>query len=152
MNLSYRKGVGIFLLNKKKDVWVGKRIDNKNNFWQLPQGGVEENESYEVAMLRELKEEIGTNNVKILGSNKGFLRYTIPDSLIAKIWDGKFKGQSQKWFVCEFLDEDSKINLNFHKPEFCEWRWIKPELLTKVVIPFKKKLYEEILKAFKDYY
>ena len=152
MNLGYRKGVGVFLLNKSKQVWVGKRLDVKNNFWQMPQGGIDTGESEKEAMMRELLEEIGTNNIKIIGISKNWLSYDIPTELVGKIWKGRYLGQSQKWFVCEFLDEDSKINLNFHKPEFCEWRWIKPELLTKVVIPFKKKLYEEILKAFKDYY
>ncbi len=152
MTLLYRKGVGIFLLNKEKNVWVGKRLDNKNEFWQMPQGGVEKNESYKEAMLRELKEEIGTNNVKILGVNNGYLRYTIPKKISENIWDGKFKGQSQKWFVCEYLDSDAKINLNAYKPEFSEWKWVSPILITKLAVPFKKKLYKNILKIFREYY
>ncbi len=152
MNLNYRKGVGIFLLNKKKHVWVGRRLDVKSNFWQLPQGGIDSGETEKEAMMRELLEEIGTNNVKILGISQDWLHYDLPKNLVGKIWQGRYIGQSQKWFACEFKGDENEINLNFCTPEFADWKWIKPQSLTKYVIPFKRELYKKILEIFKDLY
>lgn len=152
MNLDYRKGVGIFLLNKNKQVWVGKRLDVKNNFWQMPQGGIDSGESEKEAMMRELLEEIGTNNIKIIGTSKEWLSYNIPKELVKKIWKGRYLGQSQKWFACRFVGKENEINLNTRNPEFTDWKWIKPQLLMKSVIPFKRELYKKILEIFKDLY
>lgn len=152
MNLPYRRGVGIFLLNKKKKLWVGRRLDIKNNFWQMPQGGIDENESETSAMLRELKEEIGSNNIKILMKSSELLKYDLPKSLIKNVWRGRFKGQVQRWFACEFMGDDDEININFHKPEFSDWKWIDPKTVCQLAVPFKKDMYYEIIKEFGEFY
>ena len=149
----YRRGVGIFLLNKKKELWVGKRIDFKNNYWQMPQGGIDKNETPEEAMARELGEEVGIiKNYEILMEHEKWLSYKIPDSLKKVVWNGKYIGQIQKWFVCRFFGKDKEFNLETHKPEFMEWKWIKPKEVLKFVVPFKKNLYENILKDFCNFY
>lgn len=151
MSLLYRNGVGIFLLNDKKKLWVGRRLDS-NIFWQMPQGGIDNDESEEEAMKRELEEEIGTKNVKIIKKSKKLLNYDIPSDMIKKVWNGKFKGQAQRWFACKFRGSDSEINVATKVAEFVEWRWIDPELVVDAVIPFKKKMYRSILKEFSDLY
>jgi len=152
MKSNYRMGVGIFLLNKDKKLWVGKRIDFKSNFWQMPQGGIDNNESPREAMIRELGEEVGlTNNFDILGETKNWLNYHLPKELKEKVWNGKYIGQKQKWFACNFFGQDKEINLGAHKPEFSEWKWIDPHEVTKFVVPFKRKLYVNVLEAFKKY-
>lgn len=151
MSLLYRNGVGIFLLNDKKKLWVGRRLDS-NIFWQMPQGGIDNDESEEEAMKRELEEEIGTKNVKIIKKSKKLLNYDIPSDMIKKVWNGKFKGQAQRWFACKFSGSDSEINVATKVAEFVEWRWIDPELVVDAVIPFKKKMYRSILKEFSDLY
>lgn len=153
MKNEYRLGVGIFLLNKNKKLWVGKRIDNATgNYWQMPQGGIDNYESFKDAMMRELKEEIGTNKIKILREKKELLNYDLPIQIRKKIWQGKYKGQSQKWFACLFEGKDKEININYFKPEFSEWKWINPNDALNFVIPFKKKLYIQILEEFKKLY
>ena len=148
----YRNGVGIFLLNKNKKLWVGKRIDSDSKFWQMPQGGIDTGEKEDDAMKRELKEEIGINNVNILMKSEDWFQYDLPQELMKSIWKGKYKGQRQKWYACEIVDDDNKINLNYHKPEFSEWKWIEPRLAIDLVIPFKKSMYEKILDTFIDLY
>ena len=152
MNLPYRNGVGIFLLNKEKKLWIGKRIDDEKDFWQMPQGGVDVKESDSEAMMRELKEEIGTNNIKVLGKSEEKLFYDLPKELISKVWSGRYKGQAQQWYACDFIGSDNEIDLNYHKPEFSEWKWVEPEKILDLVIPFKKNMYEKILRAFKKLY
>ena len=148
----YRNGVGIFLLNKNKKLWVGKRIDSDSKFWQMPQGGIDTGEKEDDAMKRELKEEIGTNNVNILMKSEDWFQYDLPQELMKSIWNGKYNGRRQKWYACEIVDDDNKINLNYHKPEFSEWKWIEPRLAIDLVIPFKKSMYEKILDTFIDLY
>ena len=148
---NYRKGVGIFLINKKKKLWIGKRI-NSEKFWQMPQGGIDNMETEDEAMKRELLEEIGTNKIQIICKSKDHLRYDIPKNLIKKLWKGKYLGQSQRWFACKFLGVDKDINLNLHKPEFSSWKWIDPYDIMNLVIPFKKEMYLQILGEFKEYY
>lgn len=148
---NYRKGVGIFLINKKKKLWIGKRI-NSEKFWQMPQGGIDNMETEDEAMKRELLEEIGTNKIQIICKSKDHLRYDIPKNLIKKLWKGKYLGQSQRWFACKFLGVDKDINLNLHKPEFSSWKWIDPYDIMNLVIPFKKEMYLQILSEFKEYY
>ena len=152
MNLPYRNGVGIFLLNKEKKLWIGKRIDDEKDFWQMPQGGVDVKESDSEAMMRELKEEIGTNNIKVLDKSEEKLFYDLPKELISKVWSGRYKGQAQQWYACDFIGSDNEIDLNYHKPEFSEWKWVEPEKILDLVIPFKKNMYEKILRAFKKLY
>jgi putative (di)nucleoside polyphosphate hydrolase len=151
LKLPYRPGVGLMLVNDDKKVFVGKRIDTKSDAWQMPQGGIDEGEHPDVTAMRELKEEIGTNNVKIITVAKLWFYYDLPNHLINQIWDGKYRGQKQRWYLCRFLGEDSEINIQTFHPEFSDWRWIDINELTKVIVPFKRKLYGEIITEFKDY-
>ena len=136
-NLPLRNGVGIVLLNKKNKVFVAKRIDNPKNFWQMPQGGVDKNEDYYEAALRELEEETSIKSVKLVKEIENKLTYILPDHLIGIIWKGKFKGQIQKWFVFKFLGNEDEININTKHPEFLDWKWIDFKDLTKIAVNFK---------------
>ena len=149
--LAYRKCVGIMLLNSKKEVFVGQRIDNKADAWQMPQGGVDEGEDIERAAFRELKEEIGTDNIKIIGKAQNWYSYDIPDFLIPKFWSGKYRGQTQMWFVANFLGDDSEIDINTKEPEFKEWKWAHPDTLPNIIVTFKRDLYRGLLEEFKEY-
>ena len=142
--LPLRKGVGIVLLNKENKVFVAKRIDNPKNFWQMPQGGVDKNEKYYEAALRELKEETSVNSVEFIKKIDKKLTYILPDHLIGIIWKGRFKGQTQKWFVLRFTGNDSEININTKKPEFLDWKWINLEDLTRIAVNFKLEVYKSI--------
>lgn len=150
-NLQYRKCVGIMLLNNSGEVFVGQRIDNKADAWQMPQGGVDEGEDLEKAAKRELREEIGTDNVEIIARAKNWYSYDIPDFLIPKFWGGKYRGQTQMWFIAKFKGSDSEININTHEPEFKEWQWAKPEVLPNIIVTFKRDLYKNLLEEFKEY-
>ena len=142
--LPLRKGVGIILLNDENKVFVAKRIDNPKNFWQMPQGGIDEGEDYYEAALRELKEETSVVSVKLIQEIDKKLTYILPDHLIGIIWKGKFKGQIQKWFVMRFLGNESEININTEKPEFLDWKWIDIENLPKIAVDFKLDVYKSI--------
>ena len=149
----FRKGIGVFLINEKNQLWVGKRIDFKNDYWQMPQGGIDNDEDPREAMIRELGEEVGIKkNYEILMELEQWLSYLLPDSLKKVVWGGRYVGQIQKWFACRFYGKDEEINLETHKPEFEDWKWIKPEDVMKSVIPFKKKLYRDVLKGFENLY
>ena len=142
--LPLRSGVGIVLLNKKNQVFVARRIDNPNGFWQMPQGGIDKNEDYLKAAYRELKEETSVISVKLIKELDGFITYELPSYLLGIIWKGKFKGQKQKWFVMRFLGEDSEINIQTKYPEFLEWKWINLNKITEVVVDFKLDVYKKI--------
>ena len=144
--LPMRTGVGVIVLNKKNQVFVGKRKDNPENKWQMPQGGVDKGESYINAMKRELFEETSIRNIKILKEVDRIYEYELPDNLVGIIWKGKFRGQKQKWFITKFLGEDSEINLKTKHPEFIDWKWIEPKMLPEVIVNFKKDLYINLLK------
>ena len=149
----FRKGIGVFLINENNQLWVGKRIDFKNDYWQMPQGGIDNNENPRQAMIRELSEEVGIKkNYEILMEREGWLSYSLPSSLKKIVWDGRYVGQIQKWFACKFFGKDKEFDLETHKPEFEEWKWIRPEDAVKLVVPFKKKLYEDVLKGFENLY
>ena len=148
-NLPLRNGVGVFLINKYNKVFVAKRIDNPKNFWQMPQGGVDEGEDLLTAAYRELKEETSISNVKLIKEIDSTLTYELPSHLLGKIWKGKYKGQKQKWFLMKFLGSDSDINIKTANPEFIEWKWIEVEKLPGVIVHFKKKLYEKLLPEIK---
>ena len=149
----FRRGVGIFLINKNNQLWVGKRIDFKNDYWQMPQGGIDKDENPKQAMIRELSEEVGIKkNYEILMELDGWLSYSLPSSLKKIVWGGKYLGQTQKWFACRFFGTDDEFDLETHQPEFEDWKWIKPEDAMKFVVPFKKKLYMDVLKGFKNLY
>ncbi|MFL2661000.1 MAG: RNA pyrophosphohydrolase [Alphaproteobacteria bacterium] len=152
MNKNYRKGVGVFLINENKKLWVGKRLDHKNQYWQMPQGGIDKGESPENAMKRELLEETGLSaDYKIIRKANGWLKYDLPKKMIEQVWQGKFLGQIQMWYACLFFGEDKQVNLNFtDKPEFCNWKWIDPSESINLAVPFKKNLYKSILEEFED--
>jgi len=143
-NLPLRKGVGIVLLNKVNKVFVAKRIDNPKNFWQMPQGGVDGDENYYEAALRELKEETSISSVEFIHEIDEKLTYILPDNLIGIIWKGRFKGQTQKWFVMRFIGNESEINIKTKNPEFLDWKWIDLEDLTKIAVNFKLDVYKSL--------
>ena len=143
-NLPLRNGVGIIVLNKENKVFVAKRIDNPKNFWQMPQGGVDEGEDFLTAAYRELEEETSIKKVKLIKEIDGTLTYELPDHLLGIIWKGKYKGQVQKWFLMRFLGNDEEINIKTNNPEFLEWKWIDLNLLTEVVVDFKLHVYKEL--------
>ena len=143
-NLPLRNGVGIVVLNKQNKVFVAKRIDNPKDFWQMPQGGVDNGESFLTAAYRELEEETSIKNVELIQEIDGTTTYELPKHLLGIIWRGKYKGQKQKWFLMRYLGEDSEINIKTHKPEFLEWRWIDLSMITEVVVGFKLHVYKEL--------
>ncbi len=143
--LPLRIGVGVIVLNNKNEVFVGKRKDNPIDKWQMPQGGVDNNESYLDAMKRELQEETSIKNIKILKELKEWFHYELPKELVGIIWKGKFRGQKQKWFIVKFTGEENEINLKTEYQEFIEWKWIPIDELPKVIVDFKKQVYEKLL-------
>ena len=142
--LPLRRGVGIALLNKENKVLVAKRIDNPKNFWQMPQGGVDEGEDFYHAALRELKEETSIISVKLIKEIENKFTYILPDHLIGIIWKGKFKGQKQKWFVMRFIGDELEINIKTKHPEFLDWKWIDLKDLTKIAVNFKLEVYKQV--------
>ena len=148
-NLPLRNGVGIFLINKQNKVFVAKRIDNPKNFWQMPQGGVDEGEDLLTAAYRELKEETSISNVKLIKEIDSTLTYELPDNLLGIIWKGKYKGQKQKWFLMRYLGEDEDINIKTTNPEFLEWKWVDIDKITEIVVDFKLNVYKELKEKVK---
>ncbi len=142
--LPLRNGVGIVVLNKNNKVFVARRIDNPKNFWQMPQGGVDEGEDFLTAAYRELKEETSMKQVELIKEIDGSLTYELPDHLLGIIWKGKYKGQKQKWFLMRYLGKDSEINIKTLKPEFIEWKWIDLNMITEFVVDFKLHVYREL--------
>ncbi len=143
-NLPLRNGVGIVVLNDKNKVFVAKRIDNPKNFWQMPQGGVDEGEDFLTAAYRELREETSIINVKLIQEIEGTMSYELPDHLLGIIWKGKYKGQNQKWFLMRYLGNGSDINIKTENPEFLEWKWIDLDMITDVAVDFKLHVYKEL--------
>jgi len=143
-DLPLRIGVGIVLLNHENKVFVGKRIDNPENFWQMPQGGINNNEDFFDAAKRELEEETGIKNIELIKKIEGWLTYDLPENLLGKIWQGKYRGQKQKWFIFKFLGKDKEINIKTKTPEFLDWKWIEFEKLPEVVVSFKINIYKKI--------
>jgi len=143
-NLPYRDGVGVVLLNKDNKVFVAKRIDNSNNFWQMPQGGKDKGEKDIDAALRELFEETSIKNVSIIKEIEGTMSYNLPSNLLGIIWKGKYKGQIQKWFIMKFNGKDDEINIKTKNPEFLEWKWIDIDSITDHVVDFKKEVYNKL--------
>jgi putative (di)nucleoside polyphosphate hydrolase len=152
--LPYRSNVGIMMVNEKGYVFVGQRLDNNQNAWQMPQGGIDAGEDPETAAYRELLEETGVKkqDVRFVASSSQWLSYDLPEDLIPILWNGKFRGQKQKWFLFKFLGEDGDINIATEHPEFSKWKWISKENLLKEIVPFKKSVYENVLKEFKNIY
>ena len=143
--LPLRIGVGIVLLNSENNIFVGRRIDNPKNSWQMPQGGVDQNEIFLQAAKRELEEETGIKSVKLIKELDGWFEYNLPKNLMGKLWNGKFRGQKQKWFILKFTGTDDEINLKTSHPEFIEWKWVSPDTLPNIIVDFKKNLYKKLL-------
>ena len=148
-NLPLRSGVGIIVLNKNNKIFVAKRIDNPKNFWQMPQGGVNEGEGFLAAAYRELEEETSIKNVELIKELDGTITYELPNHLLGVIWKGKYRGQKQKWFLMRFLGNDEDINLKTKNPEFLEWKWINLDMITEVVVNFKLHVYKELKEKIK---
>ena len=142
--LPLRSGVGVVLLNNNNQIFVAKRIDNPKNFWQMPQGGVDKGEDYYDAAIRELKEETSIVSVELIQEVDKKLTYILPDELIGIIWKGRFKGQTQKWFVMRFIGNESEINIKTKNPEFLDWKWINFEDLPKIAVDFKLNVYKSL--------
>jgi len=149
-DLLLRSGVGIVVLNKDNKVFVARRIDNKKNFWQMPQGGVDKGEDYLTAAYRELEEETSIKNVDLIKEFDELISYELPENLLGVIWNGKYRGQEQKWFVMRFLGHDSEVNIKTKNPEFCEWKWIDLENITDLVVDFKLHVYEIVKKKVNE--
>jgi len=142
--LPLRIGVGIVLLNNKNNILVGKRIDNPSKFWQMPQGGVDKNENFLQAAKRELEEETSVKSIKLIKELDLWLEYQLPKNLIGKLWNGKYRGQKQKWFIMKFIGNEEEINVKTVHPEFLDWKWIKISKITEVAIDFKLNVYKKI--------
>ena len=142
--LPLRLGVGIVLLNQKNEVFVGKRIDNPKNAWQMPQGGVDQNENFLQAAKRELAEETGIKSVRLIKELDGWFKYDLPKYLLGKLWKGQYRGQKQKWLVMKFLGKSDEINVKTKNPEFFDWKWIELSKLPNVAVHFKVDIYKKI--------
>ncbi|UZW56261.1 RNA pyrophosphohydrolase [Sphingobium sp. JS3065] len=150
--LAYRPCVGIMLVNMDGQVFVGQRIDNAVEAWQMPQGGIDDGEDMKTAALRELHEETGIvrDHVEIIAKAREEHFYDLPPELIGKLWGGKYRGQRQYWFLARFLGTDQHIDIQTAHPEFRAWKWADPESLPDLIVPFKRKLYRDILHEFRD--
>lgn len=150
--LPYRPCVGIMLINRQGQVFVGRRINSEESGgWQMPQGGIEDGEDPRTAALRELKEEIGTDRAEIIGQSSDWLTYDLPDHLVGKVWQGRYRGQKQKWFVMRFVGDDRDINLDHHDhPEFSAYQWVDREQLPALVVAFKVSVYEQLVSEFRQ--
>ena len=144
----YRPCVGLMVINKHGQVFVGTRIDTPGDHWQMPQGGIEKNENPKAAAMRELAEEIGTSAVEIIAEAPAWHHYDLPHDLSHKLWRGKYRGQKQKWFLLRFTGDDSAINIATENPEFRAWRWVDPDALVGLIIPFKREIYRKVLVDF----
>ena len=150
--LPLRVGVGAIVINKENKIFVGKRKDHpNNNKWQMPQGGVKDGEDLYSALKRELEEETSIKNIKILKEIDEWTEYELPNYLLKKLWGGKYRGQKQKWFLVKFVGNDNEINLKTKNPEFIEWKWVDPKSLPKIIVDFKKALYEKLLLKIKPF-
>lgn len=150
----YRRGVGVMLLNADNRVWVGRRIDNTDEAWQMPQGGLDEGEEPWACALRELEEETGIapRLVERVTCHAERLRYDLPEELRGRLWGGKWVGQEQDWFLARFLGSDADVNIATADPEFCDWKWIAPDELPGIIVPFKRDLYRQLVAEFSEYF
>ena len=149
----YRSGVGIVLINKEKKIFVGKRIDNHSDAWQMPQGGLDIGEDEDVAMFRELKEETGIPDfgVKVIKKSLGHYYYNLPYKLQKKFWGGKYLGQKQRWYLIDFVGDSSLINIQTEYPEFSDWKWIAQDQIINAIVSFKRQLYLDVIKEFSEF-
>lgn len=151
--LPYRPGVGVMLINADGKVFVGQRLDSTLEAWQMPQGGVDDGEDTREAALRELEEETGIARdlVEIVTCTEEELTYELPEDLIGKLWKGRYRGQRQTWYLARFLGQDEDVNIQTPDPEFRAWKWADPDELPAMIVPFKKKLYDDVLQSFGEW-
>ena len=151
--LPYRSCVGVMLVNEAGEVFVGQRKDRDFDAWQMPQGGVDKGEAADEAALRELEEEIGVGRelVSIIAQSDGWLAYDLPHDLVPNIWKGRYRGQQQKWFLMRFTGRDDQVNIETDHPEFSKWRWVPVDALVDGIVPFKRAVYEAVVKEFRAY-
>ena len=153
-DLNYRPCVGLMVINDKKSIFTGQRLDFVSTAWQMPQGGIDDGEEELNAAYRELREEtsITKKNVKLLAMSNDWYSYDLPVELVSKLWNGIYIGQKQKWFLMEFIGNDDEINLKTEIPEFSCWRWSTKQELIESIVPFKKDLYEAVIKEFQTFF
>ena len=149
----YRRGVGVMLLNPRGKVFVGARIDNPEDAWQMPQGGIDADEEPWATALRELQEETGIppHLVERIAECPERLRYDLPEEWRSRLWGGQWVGQEQNWFLARFIGQDTDVHIATDHPEFRQWRWVDPQLLPDLIVPFKRELYQRLLRVFADY-
>ena len=151
MTNKYRKCVGMMILNSNKEILVGRRLDHPSGYWQMPQGGIDDNENPKEAVWREMLEEIGTNKAELIKISNQWINYDIPSETLKTLpWGDKYIGQTQKWFAFLFLGEDNDINVGTDNPEFSEWKWTRMNSIIDSIVPFKRIVYKKILEEFKD--
>ncbi|OOY14778.1 RNA pyrophosphohydrolase [Thioclava sp. DLFJ4-1] len=153
VKLPYRRNVGVVLMNPAGLVFAGQRIDNPGPAWQMPQGGIDKGEKPKEAALRELEEETGVNPdlVEIVAKTSDWVRYDLPHDLVPKIWNGRWRGQEQKWFLMRFLGSDDQVKIETDHPEFSVWQWMSFDELVENIVPFKRSVYEAVRAEFRDY-
>lgn len=151
--LPYRPCVGVMLINAEGLIFAGQRLDNRGAAWQMPQGGIDADEKPRAAALRELWEETGVTAdlVAFVGKSHGWLTYDLPPELLGRVWGGKYRGQRQKWFLFRYLGSDSQVNIASAHPEFGAWRWIGADEMVDSIVPFKRKVYEQVVRSFRAY-
>ena len=151
--LPYRPNVGIMVVNKDGHIFVAKRIDHYSDAWQMPQGSIEPDEDLQTAALRELHEETGIsdNKVDLVAEIEEWITYDLPTNLIPQLWNGKYRGQKQKWFLMKFLGDDADIDIETQHPEFSSWKWIAPEELPQTIVSFKRDVYVRVLDEFQRF-
>ena len=151
MTNKYRKCVGMMILNTHKEILVGRRLDHPSGYWQMPQGGIDDNENPKEAVWREMLEEIGTNKAELIKISNQWINYDIPSETLKTLpWGDKYIGQTQKWFAFLFVGEDNDINVGTDNPEFSEWKWTRMNSIVDSIVPFKRDVYAKILEEFKD--
>ena len=150
-DLPYRPCIGIMLFNRDGKVFVGKRIDQTVEGWQMPQGGIDKGESPKQAALRELKEEVGTDKAEIIAVMEDWITYDLPEHLIGVAFHGKYRGQKQKWFALRFTGEDRDIDLTSYEPEFSAFKWVDLKTLPSLIVPFKRDTYKTVIAALGKY-
>lgn len=151
--LPYRPGAGVVLINPDGLIWAGRRIDSTADAWQMPQGGIDKGETPLEAALRELTEETGlpADTVEVVAETDDWILYDLPDELVGKIWKGKYGGQRQKWVLMRFTGRDDQVDIATEHPEFSEWAWMRAGDLLGSIVPFKRRLYDEVFAAFRDH-
>ena len=149
----FRPNVGMMIMNQKKEIFVGKRIDHPSEFWQMPQGGIDALEEPSIASLREMEEEVGLkkDKVELITQSSDWYYYSLPQDLAETMWKGKYKGQRQMWFLYKFTGNEKDINIHTEHPEFSDWKWVAKDFLVPNIVPFKKEIYSKVLEEFKSY-